>query len=364
MSLSDSDVHSFHHDGLKRAPQRRPWCLTVIVVYLILQTPLNIFLLYKVFSLQSSVFHKSAPTSAAQSGGPGDIPAQVQNNSQETQIIRGQLWTLQHQVENLCGAEGQIQKLQTNVGLLNSSTLRLDSRIQAISLIPGPPGPAGHVGQPGFKGEKGDVGLIGMKGDRGETGPPGPQGPTGPTGPGGDQGPGAKGEPGPPGPAGPKGDPGHDGQGGGPGAPGPPGLQGEKGDPGVVGPTGEQGVPGPPGAEGPQGPPGEKGAKEDSASQTVRLVPGPARGRVEVFYNGQWGTVCDDSFDTVDARVICKMLGYRSSLQTYPASPGTGKIWLDELQCRGTETDIFNCPHLAMGINDCNHNEDVGLQCV
>uniref|UniRef100_A0A8C6UU99 SRCR domain-containing protein n=1 Tax=Neogobius melanostomus TaxID=47308 RepID=A0A8C6UU99_9GOBI len=288
--------------SLKRAPQRRPWCLTVIVVYLILQTPLNIFLLYKVFSLQSSVFHKSAPTSAAQSGGPGDIPAQVQNNSQETQIIRGQLWTLQHQVENLCGAEGQIQKLQTNVGLLNSSTLRLDSRIQAISLIPGR-----YV----------DMSLQSV------------------------------------------------------------GVMfchtvaltffvaGEKGDPGVVGPTGEQ---------------GNTSVSFDQkltwvittmlysyshmCPETVRLVPGPARGRVEVFYNGQWGTVCDDSFDTVDARVICKMLGYRSSLQTYPASPGTGKIWLDELQCRGTETDIFNCPHLAMGINDCNHNEDVGLQCV
>ena len=102
------------------------------------------------------------------------------------------------------------------------------------------------------------------------------------------------------------------------------------------------------------------------ASSNLRLVDGniSSAGRLEIFHNGTWGTVCDDGANNTMANVVCQMLGWDSGGEVkYRFGGGTGPIWMDDVNCSENETSLFDCQHIGWGVHNCDHSEDVGIVC-
>jgi len=130
----------------------------------------------------------------------------------------------------------------------------------------------------------------------------------------------------------------------------------------------------------------------------VRLAAGASsnEGRVEICLNNQWGTVCDDEWDSDDAAVVCRQLNFTSEgkpCMTYALFPspliflashhcvhcpltgaialsrgffgrGIAEIHLDQVRCSGTELTLQECAHRGVGVHDCTHLEDAGVICI
>ena len=116
----------------------------------------------------------------------------------------------------------------------------------------------------------------------------------------------------------------------------------------------------------------------------IRLVDGgsPIDGRVEVCVNRAWGTVCDNLFGADEAEVICAQLGhpragkimlhfspftflfFELGAKIYHFGEGSGPIFMDQLNCMGTEPNILDCYSFApLGVHTCDHSQDSGVYC-
>ncbi|XP_071253422.1 T-cell differentiation antigen CD6-like isoform X1 [Salvelinus alpinus] len=102
--------------------------------------------------------------------------------------------------------------------------------------------------------------------------------------------------------------------------------------------------------------------------QAVRLAGGShhCEGRVELWREEKWGTVCDDSWDLRDGGVVCAQLGCGSALnvsgQDGSFEVGVGLVLLDEVNCGGSERNLWECPSMGT-VNDCGHKEDAAVVC-
>ncbi|XP_026118460.1 scavenger receptor cysteine-rich type 1 protein M130-like [Carassius auratus] len=103
-------------------------------------------------------------------------------------------------------------------------------------------------------------------------------------------------------------------------------------------------------------------------SVNVRLVNGSSRcaGRVEVLHRGQWGTVCHDFWDLADAAVVCKELDCGEPVDALSAAhfgSGSGPIWMNYVECTGSESTLKMCGSEGWEKHDCDHSKDAGVIC-
>ncbi|XP_038070242.1 neurotrypsin-like isoform X4 [Patiria miniata] len=99
----------------------------------------------------------------------------------------------------------------------------------------------------------------------------------------------------------------------------------------------------------------------------VRLVGGDneLEGRVEVYIDGVWGTICDDDWDMREASVVCRQLGFEKAVAAIESAKfgwGSGVIALDDMACTGLESNLGECK-ASNKIANCFHSEDAGVQC-
>ncbi|XP_030048591.1 deleted in malignant brain tumors 1 protein-like [Microcaecilia unicolor] len=115
---------------------------------------------------------------------------------------------------------------------------------------------------------------------------------------------------------------------------------------------------------------GRAGVRCSSSGITnVRLVNGSSHcgGRLEVYYDSEWGTVCNEDWDVRDAAVVCKQLGCGSAVedtQQNPFGPGSGPVWLKRVFCSGSESHLSQCGSWMSQQFACSHIYDIGVTCL
>ena len=108
------------------------------------------------------------------------------------------------------------------------------------------------------------------------------------------------------------------------------------------------------------------------AAWTIQLANGGRTsntyfGRVEVFLDGVWGTICGYSWNLTESSVVCHQLGFPFAKPVNAGyyGPGSGRIWLTNVSCSGEEEELRECSHHQVQgpLYNCDHHDDIGVMC-
>nr|XP_014349420.1 PREDICTED: deleted in malignant brain tumors 1 protein-like [Latimeria chalumnae] len=102
-----------------------------------------------------------------------------------------------------------------------------------------------------------------------------------------------------------------------------------------------------------------------SEHRSLRLVSteGPCTGKIDVFSDGSWGSVCHDSQNVTTANVVCRQLGCGEAMETEYLPRKSGSVWLDEAKCLGNESSLWECSLERRRERDCASGGVAGVFC-
>ncbi|MDY0001762.1 MAG: DUF4215 domain-containing protein [Polyangia bacterium] len=111
---------------------------------------------------------------------------------------------------------------------------------------------------------------------------------------------------------------------------------------------------------------------EPSLYLPVRLRGGEGtnHGRVELYFQGTWRDVCDDSPSTAAqqnfALVVCRQLGFTGTGHQFISAfgGGTNTPLMDDVNCTGTEEHLGQCAFPGWSVENCSATEAVGVRCM
>ena len=95
----------------------------------------------------------------------------------------------------------------------------------------------------------------------------------------------------------------------------------------------------------------------------VRLTNGD-NGLLEVYYDGEWGYVCDDGWIEANGDVVCSTLGYEDALSSSIFHYSTDLNYrLNFINCNGSEESLLECSYDVYIPGYCGYFEHVYIIC-
>ena len=80
----------------------------------------------------------------------------------------------------------------------------------------------------------------------------------------------------------------------------------------------------------------------------------PLEGRLEIYYQGVWRSVCTQHWTFKEAHVACRMMGYHSALYAETIYGSFDRqVGIQDLRCKGSEKDLVGCRNNGWNLQGC-----------